>query len=246
MVRRSMILAAAAASIAASMAVMPAVAADPSPAPDAAASPAAAPTSLLGTRYCEIIPTSVEGGTATSHVYNTLGFNDCPQEQWAALTEDAVNEAYGSQVSSLNGPRFWTLDAIQATGGATTSGETFTFGGIEMGLRAVLETPATQTQMGDQLYAPTEVQRQTVFVFLPGTTVYELTDPDGNVYMMQSYTTMKDPTLTLDQLADLGSRLDLPEGWSYQAVTLTEQYNLVADGIAYVVNDELLNSYQRQ
>jgi hypothetical protein len=42
--------------------------------------------------------------------------------------------------------------------------------------------------------------------------VYLLTDPDDNVYMMQSYTTMVNPNITIDTLPELvcmlGSDLD--------------------------------------
>ncbi|MFO1540868.1 MAG: hypothetical protein ACKOTZ_10590 [Chloroflexota bacterium] len=229
------------------LAAAPAAAMDPSPSPVASPAASAAPfESILDDRYCEIIPSVTEGDTTSSYVWNTIGFNDCPSADWIRLSEDDINAAFGSQVAKKNGPRHWTLDAITATGGATTSGETFTFGNIEMGLRAIITTPADQPTVGETFYVPNEVQRQTIFTFLAGTEVYELTDPDGNVYIMQSYATMKDRNLTRDQLAGLGERLDLPEGWTFAARTLTEQLEVVADGIAYVVNDDLYNSYQRR
>ncbi len=229
------------------LAAAPAAAMDPSPSPAVSPAASAAPfESILDDRYCEIIPSVTEGDTTSSYVYNTIGYNDCPAADWIRLSEDDINAAFGSQVAKKNGPRHWTLDAITATGGATTSGETFTFGNIEMGLRAIITTPADQPTVGETFYFPNEVQRQTIFTFLAGTEVYELTDPEGYVYIMQSYATMKDRNLTRDQLAGLGERLELPEGWTFTARTLTEQLEVVADGIAYVVNDDLYNSYQRR
>jgi len=75
--------------------------------------------------------------------------------------------------------------------------------------------------------------------------VYELTSPKGEVYRMQSYAQLEDPTLTLEQLKHLGERLDLPEGWSYNAKILKQNSKMEANGIAYVINDELGNSYQK-
>lgn len=100
--------------------------------------------------------------------------------------------------------------------------------------------------MEEQTYVPQEVDRDTVFVFAAGKPVFELTDPDGNVYMMQSYAQIVDPSLTLADLPGLGTRLSLPEGWSFSTRTLDAGYRLEADGVAYVVRDELQNTYQRR
>jgi hypothetical protein len=75
--------------------------------------------------------------------------------------------------------------------------------------------------------------------------VYELVSPDGDVYRMQSYSQIVDSTLTVDELETLGERLDLPEGWSYQARVLTEDSELRADGLTYIVNDEFGSTYQK-
>ena len=203
------------------------------------------PAELRNVRYCEVIPVTREGRTLTSWVYNTLGLNDCPAAEWDALTEEEVNEEYGSIAAKLNGPRYWVLDKLVGSG-STASGERFTFGGIEMELRAKLETKLREGTVGEQVYVPNEVQRQTVYTYLAGKPVYELTSPEGDVYIMQSYAQIKDKNLTLDDLASLGSRLSLPEGWTYSTRTLDEDYELVTSGLAYVINDDFYNSYQRR
>jgi hypothetical protein len=48
-----------------------------------------------------------------------------------------------------------------------------------------------------------------------------------------------------DQQPDLGSVLKLPPGWSYSTKTLTTTLKLNSNGLAYVVNDKLGDSYQR-
>ena len=157
-----------------------------------------------------------------------------------------VNDEFGSESAQLNGPRHWVIDQLTATGGTTTSGETFTFGGIEMGLRATLTTPAGQPTVGDQFYTPNAVARDTIWTYDAGKEIYTLTAPNGDVYVMQSYSQIQDPTLTIKQLAQLGSKLNLPEGWTYSSQTLTEDLSLNSNGMATVVNDDYYNSYQKQ
>jgi len=90
-----------------------------------------------------------------------------------------------------------------------------------------------------------EVQRTTTYVYKAGNRVYQLTSPDGEVYRMQSYTQIYDPKLTITDLDTLAERLTLPDGWRYESRLLTEDSELKADGLAYVINDDLGNSYQK-
>ena len=63
---------------------------------------------------------------------------------------------------------------------------------------------------------------------------------------MQSYAQIIDKTLTYEQLPSLASKLNLPAGWTYSTQTPEQDFELIATGIAYVVNDDLANSYQRR
>lgn len=200
---------------------------------------------LRNVRYCEIIPVTRKGARLTSWVYNTLGLNDCPAAEWDALTEEEVNEEYGSVAAMLNGPRYWMIDKLVGSG-STTTGETFTFGGIEMELRAKLETRIREGTVGEEFYVPNQVQRDTVYTYKASKPVYELTSPDGDVYIMQSYAQIEDKSLAIDDLASLGSKLSLPDGWAYTTRTLTEDFELDSGGLAYVINDDLYNAYQRR
>jgi hypothetical protein len=203
---------------------------------------------LRDVRYCEVIPVTRQGTTLTSWVYNTLGLNDCPATEWDALTEDEVNAEYGSMSAKLNGPRYWMIDKLEVSG-STDTGKTFTFGGIEMGLRASVDTKLRAGEsgtVGEQFYVPNEVHRDTVYTYNGGSPVYELTSPEGDVYIMQSYAQIADKNLTIDDLSSLGSKLALPAGWTYSTRTLDAPYQLVTTGLAYVINDDLYNSYQRR
>jgi hypothetical protein len=201
-------------------------------------------TGLRNQRYCEVIPSVTQGGTVTTYIYNTQGLNLCPADQWDALTEAEVNQEYGSQKAQLNGPRYWMMDDLDATGSSTT-GQTFTFGGIKMLLRGTLVTPVGTPTVGEQFYVPNTVQRQTVYTYQAGQPMYELLDPDKNVYVMQSYSQIVDKSLTINQLPALGHILSLPKGWRYREKTPRHSIQLITTGIAYVVNDNLADSYER-
>lgn len=147
--------------------------------------------------------------------------------------------------AKLNGPRYWVLDKLIGSGSSNTE-QRFTFGGIEMELRASLDTKIREGTVGEEFYVPNQVKRDTVYIYNAGEPVFELTSPEGDVYTMQSYAQIKDKNLTYDDLATLGSRLALPDGWSYAPRTLTEELVLDSGGLAYVINDDLYNSYQRR
>ena len=201
---------------------------------------------LRDVRYCEVIPSVQSGSTITTYVYNTLGLNDCPPVRWNTLSENEVNKEFGSQSAQLNGPRHFVMDGILASGSSASS-KTFTFGGIEMQLRATLQTSAGTPTVGNQFYIPNQVMRSTVFIYDTGQPVFELTAPNGDVYVMQSYAQIVDKTLTYKQLPSLASKLQLPSGWSYSTKTLQQELRLdtTSTGVAYVVNDNLADSYQR-
>ena len=232
----------------------------PTPAPSgtptaatAEASPAASPTSAAATssqelrdvRYCEVIPSVQKGSTVTTSVYNTLSYSNCPRAKWHQLTEAEVNKEFGSQKAQLNGPRYFVMDHAQSTGSASSSGKTFTFGGLEMGLRATLTTQAGQPTVGQQTYVVNKVARDTIFTFDAGKPVFELTTPDGHVYVMQSYSKIVDQKLNYRDLPRLAALLKLPAGWSYSWHKLTHTLKLNSNGLAYVVNDNLFDSYQQ-
>lgn len=216
----------------------------------AIASTSATPTTfqnLRDGRYCEIIPSVQSGSTVNSYIYNTLGMNNCPPGRWTALTESEVNKEYGSQSAELNGPRHWVLDSI-ITSGASASGKTFTFGGIQTHQVGTIQTSVGTPTVGNLYYVPNHVMRSTVWVYNAGKPIFELTDPNHNVYVMQSYSQIVDKTLTYNQLPSLASKLQLPSGWTYSTKTLQQELKLntaSTGGFAYVINDNLKNTYQR-
>jgi len=203
------------------------------------------PADLRGTRYCEIIPIYRDGLRLRLDVYNTLGQNDCPAATWDAIDAKALAKQLDALDVILNGPRFWVMDRIEAAG-ATAAGATKTFAGLAMTQRATLSLPARDLMMPHRPYATRTIDRETTYVFDAGKPVYEITDADGGVYVMQTFAQIVDKALTIDDLAGLGGRLKLPDGWRYGVRTLDAPLRLTAAGEATLIQDELQNSYQKR
>jgi len=200
---------------------------------------------LRNARYCEIILVTGRLNNIEGAVYNTIGLNDCPAEQWEALDPEQLKEEYQANDIIFNGPRYFMMDENSLA----EPGEVASFDGLEMRHLATLELPAGSL-IGDNLegqpYTENTVDRETEYVFRGGLPVYELVSPDGQVYVLQSYSQIVDPTLTEDDLPNLGDRLELPEGWQYRVRELDEDLVLrTVGGEAHVIQDDLKNTYQR-
>jgi hypothetical protein len=195
--------------------------------------------SIRGVRYCEVLAVKNEGGLSAD-VYGTQGLSDCPLSQWEALDPDAIQQELGALAIVMNGPRFWLIDTVTAF---SELGEARFFGELEM--RLIASVALSPGELSQDPYQERRVVRDTEFVFVAGSEVYELIAPGGKVYVMQSYAHIVDDTLDEPALPSLGEELQLPEGWTYRTRVLDEDYVVVdQDGIATVVQDELQNTYQ--
>jgi hypothetical protein len=196
-------------------------------------------TSIRGVRYCEVIAVTNEGGLHAD-VYGTQGLSDCPLSQWEALDPDAIQEELNALQILMNGPRFWLIDSVTTF---SELGEIRFLGELQMRLLASVALSPGELNQGP--YQERSVVRDTEFLFVAGSEVYELIAPGSKVYVMQSYAHIVDDTLNEAALPGLGEELDLPEGWTYRTRVLDEDYVVVdQDGIATVVQDELQNTYQ--
>jgi hypothetical protein len=197
--------------------------------------------SLRGKRYCEVLLLQPATPGFVADVYNSFPMNDCPEAQWSALDAKAIAASNQVPIAVLNGPRYWLMDRIKKTPGAEVHQD---FGGIDMIKRATVPIP--DVAKAGTPYTPNHVNRETVFTFDRGQTVYELTAPDGATYAMQSWSQEIDPALVEAGLASLGARLRLPAGWTYSTRRLTKPLRVVTTKTsAEVVQDELKNSYSR-
>jgi hypothetical protein len=202
----------------------------------------AAPKELRDLRYCELIVVKRDGLSLQTTVYNTLGQNDCPTDAWQSITASAAETQFDALKVVLNGPRYWVLDGILASG-ATAVGETVTVGGLGFTARAVLDL--SLFDLRSKPYQERAVNRTTQWIYNAGKPMFLLQGPDGAKYAMQSYAQIVDKTLTYDDLANLAERLTLPKGWSFAVSVPETDMTYPAAGQAIVVQDELDNTYQK-
>ena len=98
-------------------------------------------------------------------------------------------------------------------------------------------------------YQPLTNNQFSKWVFKKGNAVFLLRAPEGKVYVMQAYTNIADPSLTYEQLPQLGSKLTkLPEGWKYEVKKLTQDLafdvrKATPAGLKHLTLDEFGNVY---
>ena len=200
---------------------------------------------LHNARYCEVLVVKRDGlYKINASVYNSIHLNNCPEDLWSKMDIAAIKKQFDASAVKLNGPRYFLMDGLVASN-KTVNTPITTIGGIQFQKRAEISSDIWNG-LGNKLYTPNKVQRYTIWIYNPGTTIYELISPKGEVYVMQSYAQIVDKNLQLTDLANLGQRLTLPTGWTFQTRTLTQPLELKANGIAYVLQDNLRDSYQKE
>ncbi len=199
---------------------------------------------MHGVRYGEILLVTGHLTHIEAAVYNTLGFNDCPDDLWNALDVETIKKENKARAVILNGPRYFLMDKTTI---ANVGDDIRTFGALQMRRLATVRIPLTSLLDGMKQKPYTEriVERTTTYIYNSGREIYELIAPDGTTYIMQTYALIVDPNLTEEDLKTLGSRLHLPRGWQYRVRQLEQECALHAHGEAHLIQDELQNSYQR-
>jgi len=195
-------------------------------------------TDISGKRYGEVLLVEVGASGPQATVYNSFPLNDCPAELWAKLDPQVIAAENGAAAALLNGPRYWLMNAIEKD--QQGQQERKAFGGIEM----IKQATVALSSMNPAPYSVNEVSRNTVFVFNAGEEIYELIDPDGGRWVMQTWSQVADPNLSRADLPGLAGRLKLPEGWTYRPRKLTETLRVdTTTRPAHVTQDDLTNSY---
>jgi hypothetical protein len=206
----------------------------------ASASALQPPPDLRDARYCEVLEMRGELPDARIYVWNTIAFSDCPQAKFERLDPATIAAQTGASLVVINGPRHFLMDSAEARIGSRVR----IFGGMRM--RRVATIPVAEpADLVQGIYAERTINRVNTWTWERGRRVFELIDPEGTTYVMQSYSLMRDPELELADLRRLGSRLELPEGWRYRTRRLREDLTLGAEGTATIIQDDLNNTYQR-
>jgi len=201
-------------------------------------------TGLVGKRYCEVLLVHHDASGFSADVYNTYPLNACPESQWAQMDAKTIASENSALFAELNGPRFWLMDSIHKV--RSHAEVVKTFGGMAMILEATVDI-GPSIAAAQVPYTTHAVSRQAAFTFASGRQVYELVDPSGKTWIMQTWSQIKDPTLSEADLATLASRLTLPTGWTYRVRTLHVPLVVAtADRTAHVLQDNLENSYSME
>ena len=196
---------------------------------------------VFGKRYGEVLLVQLAASGPEATVYNTFPLNDCPAALWDTLDAPAIADENGAAAALLNGPRYWLMSSIGKQ--SREAQERKTFGGIEMIRQATVKLAS----MNPAPYHVNRVDRKAIFVFDAGREVYELIDPDGGRWVMQTYSQIVDATLSLQDLPTLADRLSLPAGWRYQARTPSSPLRVdTTTTDASVTHDDMATSYSLQ
>ena len=176
---------------------------------------------LRGTRLGEIVLLTRGDEFVVEVRYGSLGLTaGFTDEQWESLDQADVVASFGCDAVFMNGPRLALMDF--AVGSVLDGGRVTTFGDIPTYCWSTGRGAVNMQEMNLPTYTERLVPRAIAWGFRAGSDVYELVDPQGHVYVLQSTSQRVDKTLTIEQLPDLGSRLQLPPGWSYRVETLPQ------------------------
>ncbi len=198
---------------------------------------------MRGYRFCEVgLVTGTSPDTAVANIWNTTGACHPATEQLDALDADAIareNGAQGAWVNPVRRSMFDRLDVWEA-------GDDKTFGGITGTWTGVAGAAAMMPAAVHGSYQPGYIRRNTTVTFNCGSEVFVLDAPDGEVFVMQSFSRHWDPALSEDNLAQLGGGLDLPSGWGFRVERLDQDMEVSSnpDKLAHVLQDNLHNGYQ--
>lgn len=179
-------------------------------------------------RFCEILIVKKTG----IDIYNTTGVSDCPPDLWNTLDVDSIQKQFGALKVEKNGPHFWMMDSQTASFGQEAS-----FGGIKARWVATLDpavaADAAKGSAPYKIFTPKKTQKM---VYATGKPVYELIDPDANVYILEAHEEQF-PIASLDKL---GEQLKLPTGWQYRTQILIDDLvmDLGPDKTIYAVGDD--------
>ncbi len=190
-----------------------------------------------GMPFCGLAAFVGEPPNQESHIYTATGLTEVTPDTAGTIDAERLSNELGVQCM-VNGGRFWTMDAS-----TTPGGEVVDFQGVKMAWVGKMTAEQARAEFGET-YVGAEIARDTIWTYQAGKPVYLLRTPQGGVWWVnQEYTNDVDPTLTIDNLDQLGAKYkELPEGWTFETKVLTEDLVLDtsrAGGVASILRDEL-------
>lgn len=182
------------------------------------------------------------GATQRAHVYTAASLDEITPESHRAIDPVRLARELEVDMCAVNGGRIWLMDEQDLQGGDIVD-----FHGVKMMYGGEMTAAEMMAQMKNS-YSPSLIYRNTNWIWHAGTPVHLLREPAGTVWVMQEYTKDTDPSLALENLDQVGSKLrNLPQGWKFETVVLTRDLSLNTsrcDGWAAIIRDELHCTYQ--
>jgi hypothetical protein len=228
---------------------LPALAADRKPIPIPSAPADMTFESLRAVQYCEVWLFTGTPETGIAGVYfNTSALNDstnkmdtCPANTWNKITVESLEVSFDVLAAYKNGPRGWTMDRITIPVGPVEA-----FDGLETRWWGEGRLPkgATLKVAHMEPYQELKSHRKSTFTFEKGKPVFILEDPEGTPWVMQAFGKIVDPSLTYDDLKDVGGKIHPPTGWKYRVQVLDDDLIIsTPQGYNWIVQDDLQNTY---
>ena len=187
--------------------------------------------------------TGTSADNAIVNIWNTTGAGKPGQEELDAFDADAIARENGVRYAVLGPVRACTFDQLDVG----EAGDERAFGSLTATWMGATDAATMKQATAEDGYYPAYVYRNGTVTFAKGSQVYVLDAPDGEVFVMESYTRQWDGALSDDKLARLGEQLDFPDGWGFRAEMLDQDLEVSSahhDNLAHVVQDNLHNSYQ--
>ena len=194
------------------------------------------------TPFCGCAVIIGTGRNARSHMHATTGISTVTPETPDMIDTGKLARELGVDMCAVNRGRIWTVDELEVQGGYIVD-----FHGVPMTWVGEMVAEDLFLQFKNP-YLPSLIQRFTNWIYYAGKPVHLLREPGGPVWVMQEYTKSVDPSLDIDNLHEVGSKLkNLPKGWKFETKVLTEDLSLDTmrgDGWASIIRDELGCTYQ--
>ena len=183
------------------------------------------------------------GRNQRAHVYTaTLGEGPLVPGSIEKIDAKALAEQLGVVACVLNIGRHWTMDEIDMH-----LGEVLDFQGVKMAWAGDMSADEVMQHFGGP-YVIGKILRNTNWIYKAGSRICLLREPSGLVWVMQEYTKEVDPTLTMENVHEIGPKLkNLPEGWTFETKILEKDLTLDTrrTGLwASILRDELGNTYE--
>ena len=204
------------------------------------------------TRFIEIfLAGKSKTGDLVAACYNSMfteggshpSKDSAPQALVEGIDFDELKREYGVIGASLNGPKIWTPDWMEAKVGKERE-----FNGIKACWVAQLNMKKAGAVADMAHYEPNTIARESRLGWNKGTTVMVLDDADGNAWVMKGFQLGLEPRFAYEDFLASGASYfkSLPTGWKFRVVTLEQDLIETPEGgVATIMSDEFFNVYDK-